>query len=342
MVVTNTVWAIDSQGVQGPTGVQGPIGKKGLVGKKGLKGDKGLQGEGPAGQTGDKGDKGTIGSRGDVGPLNPLSPIITCGDATQLVGGWFGVINGVASESTQECLIRADSSGNLTGSCQDVRSNDYLSVISSGSSTFNNQCVVSLTITFTNGAIATSRSMINKAGDTLIGTYKNSLGDYGTFSGILSDTLFGKSNGPAGGIIIYTTDDGMHGLEAAPIDQGLVEWGCYGHWIDTSTAVGTGAANTAAIVNGCSDLNIAARVANDYVLNGYSDWFLPSIDELRLLSKNRLLMGGLVTNQLYWSSSKYGGTEYDNTYARCMALFNGTESQCPKTKKLRVRAMRTF
>ena len=32
--------------------------------------------------------------------------------------------------------------------------------------------------------------------------------------------------GPAGGIVFYVTDGGLHGLEAAPEDQDRGEWGC--------------------------------------------------------------------------------------------------------------------
>lgn len=105
----------------------------------------------------------------------------TCGDATQLVGVWFGVINGMASKSIQECSIRVDTSKKLTGSCVDIH-NKKLYKIKSGSIKLNNQCLVTFTINFTNRAIATSRAVINKAGDTMIGTYKNSFGDYGSFS----------------------------------------------------------------------------------------------------------------------------------------------------------------
>ena len=83
-------------------------------------------------------------------------------------------------------------------------------------------------------------------------------------------------NGPAGGKVFYLTDaTGKHGLEAAPADQSSgVTWGCYGTSIAGAqgTAVGIGAANTAAIVAGCAEANTAAKIADAYALNGFTDW----------------------------------------------------------------------
>jgi hypothetical protein len=260
---------------------------------------------------------------------------ITCGDSTQLVGGWFGVINGMASQSTQECFIRVDSSGNLTGSCQDIHNTNSF-IIRSGSIKFNNQCVVSFTMNYTNGVIATSSAMINKAGDIVIGTYENSQGDYGTFSGIMNNNL-GKK-GPAGGIIFYTTDDWLHGLEGAPVDLSGAQWGCMGTSIfgAEGIAVGTGAANTAAIVTGCADAGTAAKVADNYVLNGYSDWFLPSIDELELLFEQSLFVGGFASNG-YFSS-----TEANSSFAWGQYFASGGQGYYGKIYALPVRAVRAF
>ena len=109
--------------------------------------------------------------------------------------------------------------------------------------------------------------------------------------------------GPAGGIVFYITNKGYNGLEAAPVDQSAaITWGC--DWTDIPSAygldVGTGVTNTAAIVNACSESNIAAKVAYDYSYNGYTDWFLPSGWELDFL-KQHMDVVGLWGN--YWSSS---------------------------------------
>ena len=52
------------------------------------------------------------------------------------------------------------------------------------------------------------------------------------------------------------------------------------------------------------DSPIAAVAAAGYTLNGFSDWFLPSQDELNELYENRSVVPGL--NALgYWSSSEF-------------------------------------
>ncbi len=109
-----------------------------------------------------------------------------------------------------------------------------------------------------------------------------------------------------GGIIFYVDSTRQHGLIAAPIDQSVgAEWGCSYTLIGgTSTDIGTGQANTTRIVNRCSQANIAARICNNLVLNGYNDWFLPSRDELEQMYLQKSLIGGF-TNSWYWSSSEY-------------------------------------
>ena len=155
--------------------------------------------------------------------------------------------------------------------------------------------------------------------------------------------------GPAGGKVFYLSDNTrLHGLEAAPAD--LVDqndhsefaWGCYvnGNYTSVSgaqgTAVGTGPANTAAIVAACSEANTAAKMVDAYTLNGYSDWFLPSKDELDLLYEKKSVVGSFAGN-LYWSSS-----EYDTNSAWLKEFGNAIHQFSYKRNPYPVRAVRAF
>jgi hypothetical protein len=146
--------------------------------------------------------------------------------------------------------------------------------------------------------------------------------------------------GPAGGIVFYVTDGGLRGLEAAPADQSAgAPWGCPGTDIAGAegTIVGTGAQNTIDILAGCAELGIAARLADSYTLNGFSDWFLPSKDELNELYLQKAVVGGF-TIFAYWSSS-----EVDAIYAWAHIFDNGKQDSVDKAvPALGVRAVRAF
>jgi surface protein len=125
-----------------------------------------------------------------------------------------------------------------------------------------------------------------------------------------------------GGIVFYVDETGQHGLVAAMEDiEGTYEWGCYQQEVNGAdeTSVGTGYQNTMDIVNqGCSTENggiTAAQAALDAEINGYSDWYLPSTEELVEMYNtigNGSLEGniGSFNSTHYWSSS-----EYDNVWA---------------------------
>ncbi len=151
--------------------------------------------------------------------------------------------------------------------------------------------------------------------------------------------------GPAGGKVFYLTDStGLHGLEVALSDlvdsngNKFFTWGCYGTPIAGAqgTAIGTGASNTAAIVAGCSETNIPAKIADAYVFNGYSDWFLPSKDELNSLYLQQNVIGG-ITSYYYYSSSEIDSNNAWNEY-----FSNSTQGNAAKTDLNLVRAIRSF
>jgi hypothetical protein len=146
--------------------------------------------------------------------------------------------------------------------------------------------------------------------------------------------------GPAGGIVFYLTPgtNGLHGLEAAPVDQSSgIQWGCYGTEVgSTGYDFGTGYANTNAIIKAC-DFQSAARLAASYISPaGVGGWYLPSFNELNHLYEQRSVVGGLATDT-YWSS-----TEYNSDFAWQQNLGYGGQNFFNKNATLPVRAVRAF
>jgi len=143
-------------------------------------------------------------------------------------------------------------------------------------------------------------------------TYTRYIWAYNTCGASTVTPLTGQTNqfsigmSFGGGIIFYLDGALTHGLISATTDQSTgAAWECYGTSIPgTSTALGTGQANTTLIVNGCNEAGKAANVCNNLVLNGYDDWFLPSLTELNLMCTKKTTIGGF-TSGFYWSSSEY-------------------------------------
>ena len=131
-------------------------------------------------------------------------------------------------------------------------------------------------------------------------------------------------------------------MEAAPVDQAASAWGCNGTSIPgaNNQVTGTGAANTAAIVSGCAQANTAAKVTDTYVLNGYTDWYLPSRDELYLLYLQRALVNATIAKNSYYQSSSQLNNSTTTNYIRTFNSDN--EYGNPKGTAELVRAVRSF
>ncbi len=150
------------------------------------------------------------------------------------------------------------------------------------------------------------------------------------------------STGPGGGIVFYDNPnyatDGWQYLEAAATDQSTsAPWGCYGTAIpgSNSKGIGAGKSNTKAIVDGCSDTGIAARLCYSHDLgNGYADWFPPSCDELSQLYQMKSTIVGFSDN-LYWSSSNY-----NDYFAWIASFYSGGFGYDPKSSSRYVRCIR--
>ena len=141
----------------------------------------------------------------------------------------------------------------------------------------------------------------------------------------------------AGGIIFYLDGTGEHGLVCASINQGNYVWGCQGTSIPTGTVLGTGTTNTAAIVASCGESNTAAKICDNLVLNSYSDWFLPSKDELTLMYTNLYTQGLGSLSGFYWTSS-----QRDASWSWMCIFSNGATYDFPKGEAYGVRAVRAF
>jgi hypothetical protein len=110
-----------------------------------------------------------------------------------------------------------------------------------------------------------------------------------------------------GGIVVY--ENNGHGLVCAMTDLGNMEW------------------------------DVAKNLCDDLILNYYSDWRLPSRDELKYiyndLFKNKI--GGL-TSGSYWSFNE----TYDQVGAYYKNFSDGDFNHTIKSKKNNVRAVRSF
>jgi hypothetical protein len=112
--------------------------------------------------------------------------------------------------------------------------------------------------------------------------------------------------------VIYdrgNSSDGWRYLEAASRDAGETTWGLYGTGVSgTGTALGTGKQNTQILLdalNKAGETGKAAQLCAQLSQGGYSDWFLPSKDELDVLygvSKAYGFSG--FKNDYFWSSSQ--------------------------------------
>jgi hypothetical protein len=162
--------------------------------------------------------------------------------------------------------------------------------------------------------------------------------------------------GTSGGYIYFDKgeySDGWRYLEAGPNNliynnSNKIYWGCTGGQVNqTQSGMGFGQANTTRIVSQCSDANCAARLCDNYAINGVTDWFLPSEDELMAFYKSANNVYTIATasyfndytDRYFWSS-----TEATNlTDAKYLDAYNGYFTQYSKNYNLvRVRPVRRF
>jgi len=183
---------------------------------------------------------------------------------------------------------------------------------------------------------------------------------------LVSTLNIGDSYGGGKVAYIFTSSDPgyiagqTHGLIAAISDQTTdavnVKWfptsSFYGA---TAISFGQGSFNTLSIITAAGTASLssyAAGLASSYRGGGYSDWYLPSKEELNKLYINRASIGGFAISGTltYWSSSQNGSINFTNftTFANGITsgwlqnFSDGTQSDTNISNTRRVRAVRTF
>jgi hypothetical protein len=250
--------------------------------------------------------------------------IFQLGDAGYVAGQVHGLIAAPTDQSSDADDVEWGCYGtNITGTSTTLLGNGSISVeINTGFSA--NDCY--FTITDSSGAIVTQGGQGGAYSDysTYFNIYCLPQGTY-TFNwyDIMThpwyDGTYTISN-PSGSTIITGSNSAGSG-GSVPFSISTACSNIYGFTGADGIGIGTGAQNTIDIVNAnCSPYNsgnpIAANICDTLTLGGYSDWFLPSKDELNAMYSN-IGQGnvlGLGTNvggfpyTNYWNSSEYNNT----------------------------------
>lgn len=165
----------------------------------------------------------------------------------------------------------------------------------------------------------------------------------------------------SGGVIFYLfqpndnryVNGELHGIVASDSDLGQYKFGCSGNEIQGSIyfvnneKVGFAEENTTVIRNSCGG-NTGAIMCYNSTKAGYTDWWLPTLNELELMFEYRDLIGGFnISNQLpeqysrYWSSTEVNANlSWDRTFTGSGT--GGGADVADKSLLRSVRAIRYF
>ncbi len=159
-----------------------------------------------------------------------------------------------------------------------------------------------------------SGNMTNLLADTICYVRAFATNSVGTaYGNELHFGTFALGNFYQGGNIFYIDSTGEHGMIMKTSFLDAAPWGCPGTIIPGAdgVAIGTGLQNTTDIVTVCTESFTAANYCYSGSYIGYSDWYLPSRDELFLAISTLMPMGiGSFGWDVVWSSS-----EVDDNFA---------------------------
>jgi hypothetical protein len=146
-----------------------------------------------------------------------------------------------------------------------------------------------------------------------------------------------------GGVICYLDKSGRHGLIVSPED---ISDNCV--WSNLITGIGNpaksttdGRSNSMAIIAQPGHTTSAALLCINYRGGGFSDWYLPAIDELNKIADARFEINKALGAKGIKMEYYYSSTEITGNGAMC-AYAAVTVNECTKTYGRYVRAIRSF
>ncbi len=168
---------------------------------------------------------------------------------------------------------------------------------------------------------------------------KHFIGEY--FQGGI---IFDVYNGPDGNEhgLIVSLNDVSNGTAWSNVGANLIGNGAQSLW--------NGQENSNAITKQTGHTASAAQICNDYDNNGFSDWYLPAIDELNLLRNARYFInktadndGDPLTNPLNYFDYYWSSTEAKSNTAFVIQFGTGDIATVGKNTALyHIRAVRKF
>jgi hypothetical protein len=347
----------NGQGPEGPQGNQGPAGVDGINGTNGIDGVDGI--DGAAGAQGNQGLPGTNGAVGATGPQGPIGNNGATGpQGNQGLPGTNGAVgatgpqgpvgnNGATGAQGNQGLPGTNGAVGATGLAgpQGLAGNDGATGPQGPAGSTGAQGIQGFP--GANGATGAD----GQGGVTTAGSGINVTG-----AGTIASPYIVSATSPCGlaigqtyqgGIIFYLDPSGCHGLIAAPSNQSTSATWWNGSYLDTrayGSGLFEGKYNTQIINWIQGGASSAAAICGNLTLGVYSDWYLPSIEELNKMYQNigqgnALGLGnvGGFANFYYWSSTEYGN--YD---AWSQDFGNGNQTNGGKGFALFVRAIRAF
>jgi Protein of unknown function (DUF1566) len=273
-----------------------------------------------------------------VGAVNTATVTINVSNVNEIsVQNFTATINENPANGQSLGTVQATGDGALTynivaqvptGALSIHASTGNLTVANNALFNFETNPTITATIAITNsGTIKNLTATINLTNVNEVGEYK------------------------FGGVIFWVNAAGTEGLVCAITDQSSgIQW--YNGLSLNTTAlgkvIGTGQANTTAIINAQGIGSYAAKLCDDLTLNGFSDWFLPSIDELKQMRINKSIIdatsvansGTAIEATRYWSSTEYS----ESLHAAEAVSFTSSSATFLEFKSMnhRVRAIRDW